>query len=132
MRRAITGIPASTHRGFDRTPCGGVSGEPTPSKPFTLKDVLDAQVWQTQSFFMNYRMQTTMVQPVGGMDNIGKAFQKQVAGLINHNAKLTRVAQDKKGVTITHQDVGSGAVSEAKADWRVCTIPLGVLAQVDP
>jgi monoamine oxidase len=80
---------------------------------------------------MGQQMQTTMFQPVGGMDMIGKGFARQVDGLITHNAKVTRIFQDKKGVTVTYQDTAGGAVTEAKADWCVCTIPLSVLSQIE-
>lgn len=124
-------LASANHRGYDRPGGGGVNGEPIPSKPFGLKEVLDSQAWRSMAFFMNYEMQTTMFQPVGGMDMIGKAFQKQVKQLITHNAKVTKIAQDGAGVTISYQDVGSGAMKEAKADWCVCTIPLSVLSQVE-
>lgn len=124
-------LASSNHRGFERPGGGGVNGAPIPSQPFGLKEVLDPQVWRSMSFFMNYEMQTTMFQPVGGMDMIGKGFQKQVKELITHNAKVTRIAQDAKGVTVSYQDMTSGAAQEATADWCVCTIPLSVLSQID-
>jgi monoamine oxidase len=82
-------------------------------------------------FFMNHEMQTTMFQPVGGMDMIGKAFAKQVEGLITYNAKVSKIAQDDKGVVVTYADTVTGKVTEAKGDWCVCTIPLGILGQMD-
>ena len=124
-------LASSNHRGFERPGGGGVDGAPISSKPFGLKEVLDPQVWKSMSFFMNYEMQTTMFQPVGGMDMIGKGFQRQVKELITHNAKVTKIAQDDSGVTISYQDIPTGTMQEAKADWCVCTIPLSVLSQID-
>jgi monoamine oxidase len=129
--RYVKGDRSSHHRSFERPPGGGVNGAPVPSEPFAFKDVLDTQVWNNIAFFMNYEMQTTMFQPVGGMGMIGRGFQRQVGQLITHNAKVTKLAQDAKGVTVTYQDTGNGAVAEAKADYCVCTIPLGVLNQID-
>ncbi|MET0376168.1 MAG: flavin monoamine oxidase family protein [Rhizorhabdus sp.] len=124
-------LASSNHRGFERPGGGGINGAPIPSKPFGLREVLDPQVWRSMSFFMNYEMQTTMFQPVGGMDMIGKGFQKQIKDLITYNAKVTKIAQDGSSVTISYQDVGSGAMKEEKADWCVCTIPLSVLSQIE-
>jgi monoamine oxidase len=124
-------LKTAARRGYDRPPGGGVNGAPTPSALLDFHDLLDPTVWSTLSFFMNYEMQTTMFQPVGGMDMIGKGFAKQVKQLITHNAKVTKIAQDAAGVTVRYSDVTSGAVSEAKADWCVCTIPLSVLSQID-
>ncbi len=129
--RYVSSLGSSRRRGYDRPPGGGVNGAPLPSALHNFHDVLDPKVWSTMAFYMGYEMQTTMFQPVGGMDMIGKGFAKQVQGLITHNAKVTKIAQDKKGVTVTYQDTGSGVVSQAKADWCVCTIPLSVLSQID-
>ena len=126
-----TGLEVSGQRGYDRAPGGGVNGAPTPSAVSPLSDVLDSHVWSQIGFFFNYVMQTTMFQPKGGMDMIGKGFARQVNDLITYNAKVTKLAQDDKGVVATWQDQATGATHEAKADWCVCTIPLSVLNQID-
>ena len=47
-----------------------------------------------------------------------------------HRAKVTKIKQDKTGVTVAEAATATGAMSEAKADFCVCTIPLGVLNQI--
>jgi monoamine oxidase len=127
-----SGLQSSSHRGYDRPPGGGVNGAPIPSAlTNSFHDILDPMVWSNMAFFMNHEMQTTMFQPVGGMGMIGKGFAKQVGQFITYNAKVTKIAQDAKGCTVTYKDTVSGAVTEASADWCVCTIPLGVLNQID-
>jgi monoamine oxidase len=123
----------ANHRGFDRPPGGGVDGAPIPFKSMnTLSDLTDPMVATNMAFFMNHEMQTTMFQPVGGMGMIGKGFAKQVGDLITYNAKVTRIAQNDKGVTVSYQDMGKGgAMAAAQADYCVCTIPLAVLSQID-
>ncbi len=125
------GLRSSAHRGYERPPGGGVDGAPIPSELYGLHDVLDPQVWTSMGFFMGHEMQTTMFQPVGGMDMIGKAFAKQVEGLVTYNAKVSKIAQDDKGVAVTYADTVSGKVQTAQADWCVCTIPLSVLNQIE-
>ena len=72
-----------------------------------------------------------MFQPVGGMDMIGKAFAKEVGDLIRYDAKVTRIAQDDGGVTVTYVDTKDPAAAQvAKADWCICTIPLSILSQI--
>jgi monoamine oxidase len=122
---------SASHRGYERPGGGGVNGAPIPSNIFGLHDVLASEVWKNMAFFMNHEMQTTMFQPVGGMGMIGKAFQAQVRPLITHNAKVTKIDKGKTGVTVTYKDTSTGVVSEAKADFCVCTIPLGVLNQIE-
>lgn len=124
-------LRVSGQRGYDRPPGGGVNGAPSPSEVAGLTDVLDPRMWGTMSFYFNNVMQTTMFQPVGGMDMIGKGFAKRLTGMISYNSKVTKIAQDDAGVTISYEDVASGKKSEAKADWCVCTIPLPILSQID-
>lgn len=126
-----SGLRVSGQRGYDRAPGGGVGGAPTPSKVCNLSDVLDSRVWAQSSFFFNNVMQTTMFQPKGGMDMIGKGFAKQLEGLITYNAKVTKIAQGENGVAVTWQDLSTNAMNEAKADYCVCTIPLSVLNQLE-
>jgi len=62
---------------------------------------------------------------------IVKAFARQVGDLIRYDAKVTRIAQDEHGVTITYTDLTSPAASrQSKADWCICTIPLSILSQI--
>lgn len=126
-----SGLRASGARGYDRAPGGGVNGAPTPSKINSLSDVLDSHVWTQMGFYFNYVMQTTMFQPKGGMDMIGKGFAKQLGTLITYNAKVTKIGQGPTGVSVMWEDIKTGKVSEAKADYCVCTIPLSVLSQID-
>ena len=55
---------------------------PVPGEPISLSDILNSRLWGSLANFALYEFQTTMFQPVGGMDMIGKAFAKQVGDLI--------------------------------------------------
>ncbi len=122
----------SLRRGWSKAQGGGPDGAPVPSQPLPRAEVLKSGLWQWLAFNMNYEMQTTMFQPVGGMDMIGKAFARQVEGLVTHNIKVTRIEQDEHGVDVTYDDNNhGGAVGHAHADYCVCTIPLAVLSQID-
>ncbi len=124
-------LKVSGQRGYDRAPGGGVDGAPTPSKINGLSDVLSSHVWTQMGFYFGYVMQTTMFQPKGGMDMIGKAFFKQVSKLVRLNTKVTKIAQSDAGVTASWTDAKTGQIGEAKADWMVCTLPTTILAQMD-
>ena len=89
-------------------------------------------LWAYLSFNMMNDVQTTMFQPVGGMDMIGKAFGRQVNDLVTHNAKIISIAQDDGGVSVSYIDTTDGNTPLlARADYCVCTIPLPVLSQLD-
>ena len=79
----------------------------------------------------DYDFQSQLFQPVGGMGMIGKAFGKQLDGVIKYNCKVTNIQQDDKGVTATYIDTKKGGAPQtAHADWCVCTIPASVLSQI--
>jgi monoamine oxidase len=62
---------------------------------------------------------------------IGKAFAREVGDVIRYDAKVTRIQQDDRGVTVTYTDLKTPATPQlAKADWCVCTIPLSILSQL--
>jgi monoamine oxidase len=51
--------------------------------------------------------------------------------MIQYGAKVTEIAQDESGVTVTFQNVTQGgAVLRARADWCVCALPLTILSQI--
>lgn len=125
----VKGRESSERRGFAKYPGGGLSGKPQFSEPFTAQDVLRSRLWTTLAAGNNYEMQTAMFQPVGGMDQIGKAFARELGDAIRYNARVTRIDQDAHGVSVAYQD-GSGAEQLAKADWCVCTIPLSILSRI--
>jgi monoamine oxidase len=129
--RYTKNLRSASHRGFDLAPGGGVNGAPRPSDLFPFDEVLKSGVWANMAFFMNDEFQTTMFQPVGGMGMIGKGFAKQVGHLVTYNAKVTKLFQDKTGVSVTYADTEKGSVTTAKADFCVCTIPLAVLSQIE-
>jgi monoamine oxidase len=118
-------------RGYGKSPGGGLGGAPIPGEPIALSDILSSRLWRYLQNFALHTFQTTMFQPVGGMDMIGKAFVGQVGDAIRYDAKVTRIQQDDHGVTVTYADAREPAiVRQAKADWCVCTIPLSILSQI--
>jgi monoamine oxidase len=127
-----TGDWTAEFRGYLKDPGGGLGAEPVPGEVIGLSDILQSRLWRGLTSFALYEYQTTMFQPVGGMGRIGDAFVKQVGDLITYNAKVTRIAQDAKAVTVTYEDTkNNGIVHQASADWCVCTIPLSILSQIE-
>ncbi len=128
----VKGEASSTRRGFSKFPGGGISGKPEFSEPMGMDKVLNSHLWAALAAGNNYEMQTTMFQPVGGMDQIGKAFARELGpGTIQYNARVVQIDQDDHGVTVTYEDHGAdGARRTAKADWCICTIPFSVLSRI--
>ncbi|QUD90675.1 flavin monoamine oxidase family protein [Phenylobacterium montanum] len=124
------GVLASERRGWDSDPGGGLTSMPTPSEPMAMSDLLKSGLWGAISAGQIYEFQQMIFQPVGGMGMIGKAFGRELDGLIHYNAKVIDIHQDDHGVVATFQDAkAGGAPQQAKADWCVCTIPATILGQ---
>src|SRR3979411_1528184 len=121
---------SSDFRGYAKDPGGGVGAAPIPGEPINLSDILKSRAWRYLQNSARHTFQTTMFQPVGGMDMIGKAFAREVGDVIRYDAKVTQIQQDGGGVTVTFTDAKNPAApQQAKADWCVCTIPLSILSQ---
>jgi monoamine oxidase len=125
------GLISARVRGYAKGPGGGLDAAPVASQPIGLSDILKSELWDYLRGFSQMEFQTTMFQPAGGMDMIGKAFAREVGDLIRYDAKVTRIAQDDTGVSVTYVDAKAPAVPQtAKSDWCVCTIPLSILSQI--
>jgi monoamine oxidase len=118
-------------RGYASAPGGGLGAAPIPGEVINLSDILKSRVWRYLQNFSRHTFQDTMFQPVGGMDAIGKAFAREVGDIIQYDAKVTRIQQGDRGVTVTYTNLKAQATpQQAKADWCVCTIPLSILSQI--
>jgi monoamine oxidase len=127
--RYLKGPTTSNRRGFEVDPGGGLGGKPVYSEPIGLSEVLGSGLWQSLNDI--YDMQTTMFQPVGGMDMVSRAFARELGGLIRYNAKVIEIRQNERGVSVTFEDTSQGANRQTHhADWCVCTLPLSILGQI--
>jgi monoamine oxidase len=123
---------SSDRRGYDKEPAGGLSGEPVVSQPIGLSDLLKMQLWSQFGSRHEYEYQAPMFQPVGGMDMIARAFQREAGSLVRFSSKVTAIKQDGNGVTVAFEDTKrQGRKETARADWCLCTIPLTVLSQME-
>ena len=125
------GAAASEHRGWQKPPGGGLSAVPMPSTPLARSDLLRSRIWRGLGVALDVDYQTTLFQPVGGMDAIARGFAREVGDLIRFNSKVTAIRQDGAGVRVAYRDTQTGQAAEARADWCLCTIPLSVLGQID-
>ncbi len=125
------GPESADYRGWKKPRGGGAGAEPVAGDPIAMSDLLGSGLWTNFANFFLYDYQTTMFQPVGGMDAIGKAFAERVGDLIQYNAKVIRIQQNERQVTVTWTDAKTaGATHTETADWCVCTIPLPILAEI--
>ena len=129
--RYLPGDASSERRGWDKPPGGGLDAFPIPSTPVAPADLLNSRLWRALAVAADYDYQTTLFQPVGGMDAIARAMGREVADVLQLRRKVTAIHQDGTGVTAQWQDAASGAPGQSRADWCICTIPLSILGQID-
>jgi monoamine oxidase len=129
--RYLSGESSSQRRGWDKPPGGGLNARPEPSQPVSPSDLLQGRLWRALSAGLDTEFQTTLFQPVGGMDAIARAMTKEIADLLQLRAKVTAIRQDQDGVSVTWRDTASSETNQARADWCLCTIPLSVLSQIE-
>jgi monoamine oxidase len=128
----VAGLDSAEHRGYEIPMGGGLMPEPRGGTPISLPDLLKSDVWRALTFGQTYYWQSSIFQPVGGMDTTPKAIGKVLADITTLNAKVTAIQQDEHGVTVTYVDSRTGKEQrQAKGDWCVCTISLPILAQMD-
>jgi monoamine oxidase len=126
------GEDSSWRRGFEREPGGGPNGAPAWSEPLAWRELLASGLWGGLTPAAMYDDQPSMMQPVGGMDMIAKAFLREVQGLIRFGAKVTAIRQDATGVSIVYEDVAHpGKPHVETANWCICTIPLPILSHME-
>jgi monoamine oxidase len=118
-------------RGYEVRPGAGVDPGPgKPTVPYSMTDVLHSKTWAVLTSVANYEQQRTMFQPVGGMDQIAKGFEKKVGHLIQYSAVVEKIDQSDKGVAISYRDA-DGKPKLAKGDYCICTIPISVLKGIE-
>ncbi len=72
----------------------------------------------------------TLLQPVGGMDAIARAFEARIGGLIRFGSVVEEIRRTGRGVRIVHRAAGTGARAALEADFAICTIPAPVLKDI--
>jgi monoamine oxidase len=117
-------------RGYAVNPGAGLNPGKL-SDPLGFHELLTSKVGKVYSAVQEFPMHGTMFQPVGGMDRIAAGFSKRLGKKIRYGQEVQTIRQAPDGVTVTVKDVKSGKVSQVKADWCLCAIPLSVLRTID-
>ncbi len=123
----------TNRRGYKTDAAPGAG--PTPGEmtdPYGLTDLLRSGFMQPVFYNVGdyvYEQQTTLMQPVGGMDAIPKALEKKLAGKILFNAPVKELRKTETGVRVVYEKDGKSV--EATAEFCVCTLPLPILKKLD-
>ena len=100
--------------------------------PYGLTDLLRSGFMQPVFYNVGdyvYEQQTTLMQPVGGMDAIPRALEKRLAGKILFNAPVKELRKTETGVRVVYEREGKS--QELTAEFCICTLPLPILKNLD-
>ena len=103
-------------------------GELLPTRE--LQQLVTEFFWELRlSFSQGFDQQPTMLQPVGGMDRIARAFEAQVFNDLVFEANVVEIRKTAAGVRVVYED-RLGVPVSLEADYCVVTIPAPVLATI--
>ena len=115
------------HRGLAEFDAMGAT---TASEALAFKEILQSGLGNTFQGVSTIDHPTTMYQPVGGMDQIARGFERNLGDVITYNAEVQELRQDDNGISAPYRDTATGEVRVAKADYCITTIPLGILSKL--
>lgn len=95
-----------------------------------LQQLVTEFFWELRlSFSQGFDQQPVMLQPVGGMDRIARAFEAQVVNDMVVEANVIEIRKTAGGVRVVYEDRVGTPIS-LEADYCVVTIPAPVLANI--
>lgn len=125
-------------RRYRGTARGGYRGERVNAglKPGELDDplafdaLLRSRFWRyTLRAAHSLNQSPVLLQPVGGMDAIARAFEARLGGIVRYGSPVEEIRRTGAGVRIVHRS-GAGATAALEADFAICTIPAPVLKDI--
>ena len=97
--------------------------------PLDLSELIADTLYPIRTAFAHgLDQQPTMLQPVGGMDRIARAFETQVLSSLVFDAVVTEIRRLSSGVRIVYDRLG--ASNTLVTDYAVIAIPATVLASI--
>ena len=104
----------------------------TPNEPLDLRQILASDFWYGPMQFGELStMAATMLQPIGGMGQIGQAFGQNLRGLITYSAVVTQLRRTATGVRVTWRHANAGTMQHIDAPIVVVTVPFPALTDID-
>ncbi|MFO7546772.1 MAG: flavin monoamine oxidase family protein [Trueperaceae bacterium] len=116
-------------RGYQEDPGAGLRPG-VPSDPFAFRDLLQHGAIDGFRAVAGHTQKNTMFEPVGGMDQIARGFERQVGHLIHYEHVVREIRQSDDGVRVVLENGTTGETREVEGDYCICTIPLSVLNQI--
>ena len=120
----------SSRAGYSETPGGGMQAG-TLRDPLDFRQLLRGDIWRDSlQFGEGYEQAATMMQPVGGMDAIARAFTRAIGPIVTYNAEVKEIRRSGESARVVWRDKSKGAESVETADFVICTLPFPVLRTI--
>ncbi|MEL6363413.1 MAG: FAD-dependent oxidoreductase [Pseudomonadota bacterium] len=124
-------FPSELRLGFTHHPGAGLdAGEldtRIPISEIAQSDVLSI-VLSTYDF---HEWQATLMQPVGGMDQIPKAFLRNITSPVAFGFEARSMTQTDDKVVVGGVDRASGEARTFEGDFVICTLPLPIVDKME-
>ena len=97
-------------------------------EPQDMHMLLDEEFWNGMLYEEVWDWQATMMQPVGGMDQIPYAFAKSLGPVIQYSSPVTEIRKTANGVRVGYTQ--NGQARQLEAAYCVCAIPFSMLQKI--
>ncbi len=121
---------AGSPRAGWKTVPGAYLQKGVPIDPMSMHALLDEDLWIAILFDELIDWQATMLQPVGGMDQIPAAFAARLGDKIRRGVEVSEIRKSADGVTVVTRTPATGQTARIEADFAICTLPLNILADL--
>jgi monoamine oxidase len=123
---------SGAYKGSDRagykTAPGAGSEQAVLDTPADMQMLLDENFWNYMMLEETWDWQATMMQPVGGMDAIPKAFAKSLGTIIHYNSPVTAIRKTTGGVAVEYTQ--GGAPKRIEGAYCVIALPFEMLKKI--
>jgi monoamine oxidase len=102
-----------------------------PGDPHNFKTLLQSGFGNRIRSVIEGTGQAPMFQPVGGMDQFPKGFQRKLGDTITLNAEIVSIRQTADDVRVAWKNTKTGMMTEVTADYCVSCLPLTILRNLD-
>jgi monoamine oxidase len=120
----------SADHAYKKNPGRGPVGGGT-SDPYDFTSLLQSGFASRIRSVLDGTGMAPMFQPVGGMDQFPKGFQRKLGDKITFGAEVVSIKQSAEGVRVSYKNVRTGAMSEVTADYCVSCLPLTILSKLN-
>jgi len=93
--------------------------------PMDMHTLLDENFWNGLLYEEVSDWQATMMQPVGGMDQIPYAFAKSLGSIVQYSSPVTGIRKTSTGVAISYMQ--GGVEKKMDAAYCICAMPFSIL-----